>query len=174
VQPCGHFHAGEKAFLAWATNQARAESHNFTVVSRAKHNDQKLILPAKSRNPPIHKQLSILHWLHSHYKPRWGSAAMSDNSQSTQYLALAEEAEHHAATGVDRYAREKWLRIAKSYRDIAQGTDADDPRATAANSVPEEKSCAPAAPPSPHSAPRPDRSHGAWRWIKALVRRSAV
>ena len=98
---------------------------------------------------------------------------MLDNNKVEQYLALAEEAEHHAATGVDRYARDQWLRIAQSYRDIAQGTEAGCVRASAADSVPEQNSDVPACQAPPQGPPDAASRQSVWHRIKAFLRRDA-
>jgi|1185.fasta_scaffold102480_1 hypothetical protein len=42
------------------------------------------------------------------------------NSRAEQCLAHARAAEGHAKTAMDAYVRENWLRIATSYRHLAQ------------------------------------------------------
>jgi hypothetical protein len=98
---------------------------------------------------------------------------MSDKHQLEQYLALAKEAEHHAATGVDRYAREQWLRIANSYREIAQGMVVGTADAGAAEDVQEEPSNLPATQAPLQATPDAARRQSMWQRITAFLRRGA-
>jgi len=99
---------------------------------------------------------------------------MSDNNQPEQYLALAQEAEHHAATGVDRYAREQWLRIAKSYREIALDMGVGPAQAVAAEDGPEEPSNLPASHAPPEAPPDAAERQSVWQRIKAFLRCGAT
>jgi hypothetical protein len=99
---------------------------------------------------------------------------MSDKHQLEQYLALAEEAEHHAATGVDRYAREQWLRIAQSYREIAQCMVVGTADAAADEDVPEQPSNVPASQEPPQAKPEAASRQNLWQRIKAFLRPGAT
>jgi hypothetical protein len=47
---------------------------------------------------------------------------MPDTRKIQQYLALAEQADSQASTSVGKHVRESWLRIAISYREMAQSS----------------------------------------------------
>ena len=48
---------------------------------------------------------------------------MAVNEPQDEYLGKAKEAENKAAHSNDRYEQESWLRIARSYRELAERRD---------------------------------------------------